>query len=125
MNLDETCFLCNEGELSIIGGNNKTHHDKKCSDSRFSITLLRVGSTVGVNVIVIFLSKATKVHQMPRGKNLVIKYGLPEGFCVIPNKAVYMDDKTWEKVVKVVAPSMTKMAVRNVAFVCSIYFLLF
>ena len=41
---------------------------------------------------------------------------------MIPNKAAYMDDKTWTKVVKVVAPGIRKMAVRNVAFVCSILF---
>ena len=50
------------------------------------------------------------------------KYGLPEGSCVIPNKASYMDDETWAKVVKVVAPGIRKMTVRNVAFVCSILF---
>ena len=55
-------------------------------------------------------------HRL-RGKNLVTKYGLPEVSCVIPNKAAYMDDKTWAKVVKVVAPGIRKMAVRNVAFV--------
>ena len=35
LNLDETCFLCNEGELKIIGDNDKPCHDKNCSDSRF------------------------------------------------------------------------------------------
>ena len=38
---------------------------------------------------------------------------------MIPNKAEYMDDETWAKVVKVVAPGIRKMAVSNVAFVCS------
>ena len=32
LNLDETCFLCNEGEFSIIGINYKPRHDKKFSD---------------------------------------------------------------------------------------------
>ena len=122
MNLDETCFLCNEGELKIIGDNDKPRHDKNCSDSRFSITVLRVGSAAGVNGPVIFLAKGTKVHPRLRGNNLVTKYGFPEGSCVIPNKAAYMDDKTWAKVVKVVAPGIRKMAVRNIAYVCSILF---
>ena len=30
-----------------------------------------------------------------------------------------MDDETWAKVVKVVAPGIRKMAVSNVAFFCS------
>ena len=122
LNLNEPCFLCNEGELRIIGDNDKPHHDKSCSDSRFSITVLRVGSTAGVNGPVIFLEKGTKVHPRLRGKNLVTKYGLPEGSCVIPNKAAYMDDETWAKAVKVVAPVIRKMVVSNVDFVCSILF---
>ena len=55
LNLDETCFLYNEGELKIIGDNDKPCHDKNCSDPRFSITVLRVGSAAGVNGPVIFL----------------------------------------------------------------------
>ena len=119
MNLDETCFLCNEGELKIIGDNDKPRHDNNCSNSRFSITFLWVGIAAGVNGPVVFLAKGTKVHPRLRGNNLETKYGYPEGSCVIPNKSAYMDDKTWAKVVKVVAPGIRKMAVSNVAFVCS------
>ena len=75
-----------------------------------------------MNVPVIFLEKGEKLHQRLRGNNLVTKYGLPEVSCVIPNKAAYMDDKTWAKVVKVESPGISKMAVRNVVFVCSILF---
>ena len=75
-----------------------------------------------MNVPVVFMEKGTKVHPRLRGNNLVTKYVLPEVSCVIPNKAAYMDDETWEKVVKVVAPGIRKMAVRNFSFVCSILF---
>ena len=75
-----------------------------------------------MNGPVIFLEKGTKVQPRLRGNNLVTKYGLPEGSCVIPNKTAYMDDETWAKVVKVVAPGIRKMAVSNVDFVCSILF---
>ena len=54
-NMDETCFLCNEGELRIIGKNDKPRHDKNCSALRFSITVLRVGIAGNVNGPVIFL----------------------------------------------------------------------
>ena len=77
---------------------------------------------MGVNVPVIFLAKGENVHPSLRGNNLVTKYGFPEGFCVIPNKAAYMDDDTWVKVVKVVAPGIRKMVVSNVSFVCYILF---
>ena len=76
----------------------------------------------GVNGPVIFLSKGKNVNPRIEGNNLVTKYGLLEGSCVITNKAAYMDNKTWEKVVKFVAPGIRKMAVINVAFVCSILF---
>ena len=52
------------------------------------------------------------------------KYGFPEVSRVIPNKASYMDDNTWAKVVKVVAPGIRKISVRNVAFYF-IYFILY
>ena len=92
--MDETCFLCNEGELKIIGGNDKPRHNKNCSDSWFSIAVLSVGSAAGVNSTVIFLAKGEKLYPRLRGNNLVTKYGLPEGSFVIPNKVSYMDDET-------------------------------
>ena len=76
-----------------------------------------------MNGPVIFLEKGTTVHPRLRGKNLVAKYRFLEGYSVIPNKAAYMDDDTWAKMVKVVAPGIRKMVVSNVAVVCSILFL--
>ena len=75
-----------------------------------------------MNGPVIFMEKGTKVHPRLRGKNLATKYVLPEGFCVIPNRASYMDEKTWVEVVKLVAPGIRKMVVSNVAFFCYILF---
>ena len=109
--MDETCFLCNEGELKIIGNNDKPRHNKNCSDSRFSITVLQLESEAGVNGPVIFMAKGTNVQPRLRGKKLVTKYRFPEGSFVIPNKAAYMDEETWENVVKVVASGIRKMAV--------------
>ena len=73
-----------------------------------------------MNGPVILLEKVTKLHPRLRGKKLVKKYGFPEGSCVIPNKAAYMDDETWAKMVILVAPGIRKMAVSNVDFFCSI-----
>ena len=94
LNLYENSLLCNEGTLRIIGGNDKPHHKKSCSDSRFSIKFLRVVSAAGVNVPVIFMAKGENVHQWLRNNNLVTKYGITEGSYMIPNKAEYMDDET-------------------------------
>ena len=56
----------------------------------------------------IFLAKGEKVHPRLSGTNMVIRYGLSEGTCVIPKKAAYMYGETWKKVVKVVSPGITK-----------------
>ena len=68
------------------------------------------------------MEKGTKVHQRLRDNKLVNKYGLTEEYFVIPKKSAFMDDEAWAKVVKLVAPGIIKMAVINVAFVCSILF---
>ena len=70
----------------------------------------------------LFVAKGKKVHPRIRGTNLVTRYGLPEGSCVIPKKSAYMDDETWEKVVKVVATDIRKMKVSNVSCVFPILF---
>ena len=40
---------------------------------------------------------------------------------MIPNKSAYMDDDTWVKVTKVVAPGIRKMKVSNVACMLPIF----
>ena len=55
LNMDENCFLCNEDELRNIGNNDKPRYNKHFSNSRFSITVLWVGSASIVNGPVIFL----------------------------------------------------------------------
>ena len=57
MNLDETSILLNEGEIKVIGSKENPRNDKSCSDSRFSIIVLRVGGAEVVNGTVIFLGK--------------------------------------------------------------------
>ena len=70
----------------------------------------------------ICLENGTKLHPRLRGTKLVTIYGFPEGSCVIPNKAAYKDDGTWEKVMKVVAPGIRKTKEIKVACVFTILF---
>ena len=113
LNWDETLFICNKGELKVIESKDKPRHDKNFSSSRFSITVFRVGNAAGVNGPVIFLEKRKKVYPRLKVNNFVTRYVLTEGSCVVPNKAAYMDDETWEKVMKLVAPGIIKMKVIN------------
>ena len=75
-----------------------------------------------MNGAVRFLTKGAKVHARMRGKSLVTRCGFPEGYCMIPNKAAYIDETTLEKVLKLVTPGIRKMAVRNFYFVWYILF---
>ena len=77
LNFDETSLLFNEGDIKVLWSKDKPRHDKNYSDSRFSITVLWVGSTAGVNVTVIFLENRTKVKPKLVGTNLVPGYGFP------------------------------------------------
>eukprot|EP00957_Ditylum_brightwellii_P197394 15039043-Ditylum_brightwellii.AAC.1 len=70
---------------------------------------LRTGAAAGINGPVVFLTKGTEVHQSFRGNRLHAVFGVPEGSCVIANGTGYMDDETWLKVVKILAPAIRKM----------------
>ena len=120
--MDETYFLCNDIDLKAIGSKYKPRHETNYSYSRFSIKILWAGSAAGVNGPLICMEKGKKVHPRLRGTNLVNICELPEGSCVIPNKAEYMDDEILTKVVKVLSPHIRKMKVSNVACVFLILF---
>ena len=73
--------------------------------------------------IIITLDLHTKRLSKYRSISLVTKYGFSEFAYVIPNKAAYMDDETWSKVVKVVAPGIQKWR-REMLLFNLFYFLL-
>ena len=70
-----------------------------------------------MNDPVTFMEKGREVHPRIIDTNLITRYGLLEGSCVIPNNEIYTNDDTWEKVVKMVSPGIRKMKVITVAFV--------
>ena len=112
LNLDESCFMCSDGELKIMGDAERQKHDKNTSDSRTSITVLRVGAAGGEKGPVVFVVKGKgKVKSMFSDARLVKHYGLPEGSTVIMNDSAYMDDETCEAVVEKLAPAIRKMKV--------------
>ena len=80
VNIDETCFMCCDGVLRILGDGEKKHHDKNLQDSRVSITVLRCGSAAGTHGPVIFLLKGGKrVNRLFSKKRLKEALALPEG----------------------------------------------
>ena len=111
LNLDESCFVCNDGILKIIGDGDKRHHDKNMSDSRVSITIVRCGSAAGTNGPVVFIANGKSVNRTFSQYRLRKLYGLPEGSIVLCNENAYMDDKTWIETVRVMAPGIRAMPV--------------
>ena len=71
LSLDETSFICNESEIKVIGIKDNPNHQTFYSNSRFSITVLQIGSAAVVNGPVIFLAKGTKTHPRLRVTKLV------------------------------------------------------
>ena len=62
------------------------------------------------------------MHPRLRGNNLVTRYVLTEVYHLIPNKSAYMDDETWVKVMKLVAPGIIKMKVSYMLLVFSLFY---
>ena len=68
--------------------------------------VLRIGSMVGMSGPVILPGKGTLVYPDIGGSNVVSWYKSPEVSCVILEIISYMDDETWAKLAKVVAPGI-------------------
>ena len=94
LNLDESCFICNDGNLKIIGDGEKKRHDKNIANIRVSITTVRCGSAAGTNGPVVFIANGKNVNRTFSQYILRHVYGLPEGSIVLCNKTAYMDDET-------------------------------
>ena len=111
LNVDESCFVCNDGILKIIGDKEKKYHDKNVSDSRVSITVVRTGSAAGGHGPVIFVVTGTTINCNFSSKRLIDEYGLPEGSIVLCNENAYMDDVTWVLTVKHLSAGIQKIVV--------------
>ena len=61
INLDESCFMENDGSLMIIGGSNRKKHENRLYESHISIMLIRIGNDYGNEVPWIFLYKVNQI----------------------------------------------------------------
>ena len=66
-----------------------------------------------MNDPLILMAKGDLVYPCIIGTNLVIQCRYTEGYCVITKKSAYMYDKTWLKVMKVIALVIRKIKVGN------------
>ena len=113
LNFDESCFICNDGVLKIIGNKDQKRHDKNASDNCVSISVVRSVNTEGNNGPVIFIGsdQMDKFNRIFSFKRMTKYYVLPPGSCVLLNKNAYMDNDTWVEVVRRMAPGIRQMPI--------------
>ena len=63
----------------------------------------------------VFLESGNSIHKILVGNYLSDNYRLTNISCIIINKNSYMDGVTWDKVVEVLAPQISKMLVSVVS----------
>ena len=101
VNLDESCFMGSEGVLRVIGSAARKKHEKNTSDSRQSITIVRVGSAAaGVEGTCIFLAKGVELtFESMLKKNFARIHKAPIGSFVEMTPKAYMTNIVWMKIV--------------------------
>ena len=100
VNLDESCFMGSKGVLRVIGSAARKKHTKNTSDSRQSITTVRVGSAAGVEGLRIFLAKRVELAaESMLKKNFAHIHKAPVGSFVKMTPNVYITNKVWMKIV--------------------------
>ena len=104
MNFDESCFICNDRNLKILGDGKKTHYNNNIADSSMSITSVRCGSAAGTNVAVVFIANGKNVNHTFSQYRLRHTYVSHKGSIVLCNKTAYMDDDRLIKTVQIMAP---------------------
>ena len=100
VNLDESRFMGSEGVLRVIGSATRKKHEKNTSDSRQSITIVRVGSAAGVvEGPHIFLAKGVELTtESMLKKNFARIHKAPIGSFVEMTPNAYMTNEVWMKI---------------------------
>jgi len=94
LNLDESCMMASDGNVRIIGNVKKKKHEKNNSDSRDSITTVRIGSAGGAGGPRIFLAKG-KSNELKTLSDMPKNHNSPPGSCVVMTPSAYMTNEAW------------------------------
>ena len=96
-NLDESNFMCSDGNLHIIGGAEKPKTEKNISDNRDSTTAVRVGTAADQDGPRVFLAKAKSIN-LECMKNFCKHHTAPPGSFVHPTPNAYMTTEAWREI---------------------------
>ena len=91
--------------LRVVGYKQMSHHGKNTANVRFSITLIWVGITDGVNVPVVLLESVKSIYQSLFGDVFQRIMDLMKNI----KKTSLMYDVTQAKLVEILAPHIQKM----------------
>ena len=98
MNLDESSYLASDGVVNVIGGRGKKKHEKNMADCRESITVVRVGSSSGVDGPRVYLAKGKEI-ELNSFKDFTANYKAPHGSHIVMTPIAYMTDEAWRELV--------------------------
>ena len=88
--------MASDGQLRVIGSANKKKQEKNNSDSRLSVTAVRVGSAAGSDLVRLYLAKGQEepLENLKPG-NFARHHVAPNGSGVIMTPNAFMTDEAW------------------------------
>ena len=95
---DESSYLASDGVVNVIGGRGKKKHKKNMADCRESITVVRVGSSSGVDGPRVYLAKGKEI-ELNSFKDFTANYKAPHGSHIVMTPNAYMTDEAWRELV--------------------------
>ena len=110
LNLDESNFMASDGTLQVIGSAAKKKQEKNTSDSRLSVTNVRIGSSAGTEGPRIYLAAGKELKQQCL-KDFRKHHPSPPGSHIEMTPTAYMTDDTWKKMVREMCEGIREMPV--------------
>ena len=98
LNLDESNFMASEGVIRVIGNIKKKKQEKNTSDSRDSVTCVRIGSAGGTEGPRVYLGSGQKL-QYKSLKDFRKNHKSPPGSHIKMTPSAYMTDQAWREIV--------------------------
>jgi hypothetical protein len=101
---DKTCFQASDiGDGMVIAEHGNKKAEKKCQDSRESVTLYHTGTPGGTIGPTAFLLKG-KMVQSGFTDNFLLRNGATQGSTIVMTESAFMTEKAWD----MMTPKMIK-----------------
>jgi hypothetical protein len=110
LNLDEEVALANAHGVKIVGSRQKKRHQVTSHDSRDSISMVRLGNAAGTPCPTIYIIDA-EYRKSGHSDAWLVSVGNAPGSTVMTNSCGYIDDLTWLRVAKWLAPRIRALPV--------------